>query len=263
MNAEELVRAGKPEEALASLQEAVRAQPQDPALRLFLFQLLGVLGQWERAGNQLEVVGQIHPESLLLVRMYQPVLQGEALREEVFAGRRAPLILGETEPWMGWLTEANALVARGELAAAGELRDKALDAAPATGGKINGAPFAWVADADSRLGPLLEVFLHGCYYWVPLQRIRRLRLAAPTSLRDLLWAPANFLWANGGEAAGHIPVRYPGTPASPDGALRLARRTEWVEKAHGCVLGLGQRLLTTDQDDYPLLETRELELTAS
>jgi len=262
MNAEELVRAGKPEEALASLQEAIRAKPQDPSLRLFLFQLLSVLGQWDRAGNQLEVVGQIHPESLLLVRMYQPVLQCEVLREEVFAGRRAPVIYGEPEPWVGFLAQANELVARGEFAAAEELRDKALDAAPATSGKINGAPFAWVADADSRLGPVLEVILHGCYYWVPFHRIRRLQLAAPTGLRDLLWAPANFQWANGGEASGHVPVRYPGTPSSPDGPLRLARKTEWIEKANGCTLGLGQRLLTTDQDDYPLLETRDLELAA-
>jgi type VI secretion system protein ImpE len=263
MNAEELVRAGKPEEALASLQEAIRAKPQDPSLRVFLFQLMSVLGQWERAGNQLEVLGQIHPEALLLARLYQPVLQCEILREEIFAGRRAPVIFGEPEPWVSFLVQANELVARGEFAAAEELRDKALDAAPATSGKINGAPFAWLADADSRMGPMLELILNGRYYWVPLHRIRKLQLPAPTDLRDLLWAPTTFQWVNGGEAAGHIPVRYPGTQSSADGQLRLARRTDWIEKPNGCTLGQGQRLLTTDQQDYPLLETREVELAAS
>jgi len=87
-------------------------------------------------------------------------------------------------------------------------------------------------------------------------------MQAPSDLRDLLWAPASFVWVNGGEASGHIPVRYPGTQASTDGHLRLARRTDWVEKPNGFSLGLGQRMLTTDREDYPLLETRDIELSA-
>ena len=46
---QELLKQGMPREALAALQALVRAQPQDAKLRVFLFQLLAVLGDWERA----------------------------------------------------------------------------------------------------------------------------------------------------------------------------------------------------------------------
>ena len=263
MTVDELFRSGRPEDALASLQQSVRATPGDPKLRVALFQLLSVLGQWERAVNALEALAQLDTSSLLLARMYQPVLRAELLREEVFAGRRGPLLFGESEPWINSLVQANELVARSDFAAAEVLREQAFEAAPATPGKINGSPFAWLMDADSRLGPVLEVIMEGRYLWMPFCRIHHLRLPAPSAWRDLVWAPASFRWRDGSEASGHIPVRYPGTQTGSDGQAKLARRTDWIEKPNGFSLGLGQRLLTTDQEDYPLLETREIELAAT
>ena len=34
-------------------------------------------------------------------------------------------------------------------------------------------PFAWIADADTRLGPVLEAIINGRYFWVPFQRIHQ------------------------------------------------------------------------------------------
>jgi len=49
--AEQALKSGDPHGALARLQEDVRARPADAKLRNFLFQLLCVVGQWERALN--------------------------------------------------------------------------------------------------------------------------------------------------------------------------------------------------------------------
>jgi len=57
--AEQRLAAGEPAEALASLQAQVRKDPADVKLRIFLFQLLCVLGQWQRASTQLEVCGEM------------------------------------------------------------------------------------------------------------------------------------------------------------------------------------------------------------
>ena len=46
--AQEHLAAGWVRDALAALQADVRARPADPKLRVFLFQLLCVLGQWPR-----------------------------------------------------------------------------------------------------------------------------------------------------------------------------------------------------------------------
>ncbi len=125
----------------------------------------------------------------------------------------------------------------------------------------NGRDFEWIADADSRLGPVLEVILEGKYYWIPFCRIKKIVMEKPSDLRDLVWKPAVFVWTNGGEAAGHIPTRYPGTETSEDNQLRLARRTDWLERAGGACLGLGQRILATNNDELPLLECQTIELT--
>ena len=58
----------------------------------------------------------------------------------------------------------------------------------------------------------------------------------------------------------YIPTRYPKTEAASDDALRLARKTEWSELAEGFNIGLGQRILATDSEDYPLLECRTVDL---
>ena len=72
--------------------------------------------------------------------------------------------------------------------------------------------------------------------------------------------PAQFVWVNGSEAMGLIPSRYPDTELSDDSALQLARTTKWREVSEGVHLGLGQRMLATDLDDYSLFEIRDIEM---
>jgi len=260
MTPEELLRQGHLSDCLAALEEQVRQQPTESKHRVFLFQLLALLGQWDRAHTQLQVAAEMDPKCLFLSQMYAPALQCEALRAEVFAGRRTPIIFGEPEPWMGLLVQASQLSATGQYQPSQELRRQALEQAPAVAGCIDGQPFAWIADADGRLGPMLEVILNGRYCWVPFQRIQSVHTEAPADLRDVIWLPAQLQWTNGGEAIGLIPVRYPGTEASDDAALRMSRRTDWLQPLPELSIGLGQRLLATDQDDYSLLATRCIQL---
>src|SRR5690349_18081410 len=221
MTAQERLAAGAPDEALAELQNEIRTHPEDPKLRIFLFQLHCLLGNWSKALLQLQVIAGIDPDTMLLAQIFQPVISCEALRTGVFEGKLTPLIFGEPLDWVGLLVKSFEHVTRGEFAAAARLREQAFEAAPATSGTVDGKSFSWIADADSRLGPMLELILGGKYYWVPFCRIRRIVLPAPADLRDLVWVPAQFVWSNGGEASGHIPTRYARTELAKDGGLRL------------------------------------------
>src|SRR6185503_7179082 len=107
MTAKELLKEGKPVEALAALQNEVRAAPNDMKLRVFLFQLLAILGQWERAATQLKVVTDQDAKTLLMAQVCGPALAAENLRAEIFAGKRTPLLLGEPQEWVGWVLQAN------------------------------------------------------------------------------------------------------------------------------------------------------------
>ncbi len=107
---------------------------------------------------------------------------------------------------------------------------------------------------------MLEAMVDGKYYWVPFHRLRTLDIEAPADLRDQIWMPAHFVWANGGELFGFIPTRYPGSEASTDPALALSRRTEWQERGDW-FLGLGQRMLATDAGEHPLMDVRRIALS--
>ena len=104
--------------------------------------------------------------------------------------------------------------------------------------------------------------MDGKYYWIPMHRISRIEMEAPTDLRDLVWAPAEFTWSTGAKAVGLLPVRYPGTEKLGDAAAKLSRSTEWRDEG-GTSVGIGQRLLTTDAVELPLLELRELVLNTA
>jgi len=260
MQMEEFLRAGQLNEAMAALEDEVRGDPTNAKLRVFLFQLLSVLGDWERALTQLNVAAELDALNLLMAQVCRTAINCEAFRAEVFAGKRSPLVFGEPDEWIAWLIQANQMIAEGKYEASKSLRDRAFEAAPAVSGSIDGRPFQWISDSDSRFGPVLEAIIDGKYYWVPFTAIKSLRIEKPADLRDTVWIPVQFTWVNGGEATGLMPTRYPGSEVNEDNAIRLARKTEWIEQPGDVYLGLGQRMFATDEDDFPLLQIRQIDL---
>lgn len=258
--AEQAVRNGDPEAALQTLQEQVRRDPSDAKLRVFLFQLLCVLGQWERALTQLNVAAELDPKALAMAQMYREAVQCERLRTEVFAGKKSPVVFGEPEQWLALLIESLLTRESSGEAQAQQLRARAFEEAPATAGAIEGHPFEWIADADMRLGPVCEAIINGRYYWVPFARLSRIDLDKPEDLRDVVWMPAHFQFANGGESVGLIPTRYPGSEASSEPGIRLARVTVWNEQSPDVFVGLGQRIFTTDAGDHAIMDVRTIVL---
>lgn len=262
--AEQALRDGDPQAAVQLLQNQIRSQPADAKLRVFLFQLLCVQGDWKRAMNQLNVAGELDAATLAMVQAYRETIHCETLREQVFKGQKAPLLFGEPETWLALLIEALLRDGRGEAADAARLREQAFEQAPATAGSVQrseGEPqaFQWIADADMRLGPVLEAVVNGRYYWVPFSRLAAVVIEAPTDLRDRVWMPAHLTFSNGGEVVAFLPTRYAGTNLA-DPLLALARKTEWSEPQPGLFVGSGQRMLTTDAGDLPLMDLRTITL---
>lgn len=260
--AQEFLAQGDPQAALAALQQQVRAHAADPKLRVFLFQLLCVLGQWQRALDQLQVCGELDAGTLAMVNTYRPALQCEAVREAVFDGKVLPHVFGQPQAWVALLAQALQADAQGDPHTAARLRESAFEQAPASAGMLDDRRFEWLADADSRLGPVFEVIINGRYGWLPMANLAQIDLEPPADLRDLVWAPAHLVFANGGETVALLPVRYSGTAAQADGALRMSRKTEWLALGDGPsgpqYRGLGQRLLATGEFETGLLEVRQI-----
>lgn len=262
-NPEVLLRTGDLDGALAALQAQVRARPAEARLRVFLFQLLCVTGDWKRAITQLKVCAELDPQAEPMAQTYREAIVCEVFREKVFAGEKEPLIFGQPLEWIALMIQALRAQSQGQTEQAADLRERAFDMAKPARGEINDERFEWIADADTRFGPLLEAVVNGKYYWMPFTVIHALRLEAPSDLRDAIWMPANLTLQNGGELVALVPTRYPGTAASTYPIVRLARATTWDSAGGDTLVGTGQRILATDGGETPLMDLRTLRVEAA
>jgi type VI secretion system protein ImpE len=251
-------------EDLARLQALVRADASNAKLRIHLFQLLCIVGNWSRALAQLQVCAQLDAKALPMAQTYREAIKCEVFRKEVFEGKRTPQIMGTPPSWAGGMIEALKLDGRKDFAGASQLREAAMDEAPETPCSVDGVQCEWFADADSRLGPIFEVIANGQYYWLPLESCSGLKLDPPTDLRDMVWAPGEVMLPNEGRVPVLIPTRYPGTElaiSTDADDLRRSKRTEWSETHAGMWFGLGQRLWNSDVGDHAILDTRLISTT--
>ncbi|MDQ2779484.1 MAG: virulence protein SciE type [Pseudomonadota bacterium] len=297
-DARALLAAGDPAAALKALQRQVRANAADVKLRIFLFQLLCVLGQWPRALDQLKVCAELDAGTLAMVNTYRAAIHCESVRDAVFAGQQTPHVFGPPTVWAAQLAQALQLEAQGHATQAAAARSHAFEAADTTAGQWQttdevgaaetnglagqrpssrdaasggsehpergGTPFQWIADADSRLGPVLEVIVNGRYGWLPFMHLRSIEIEPVTDLRDLVWAPAQLELTNGGGTVALLPVRYAGSTQDATSAVLMSRQTEWLGLPSGDQFrGLGQRVLSTDAAEHGLLTLRRISFDAA
>jgi type VI secretion system protein ImpE len=255
-NADLLVKSGDLDGARAALVEVVRTNPGDASARMFLFQLLALGGEWDKAKTQLTTLAQLSPEAQMLSVVYGQAIEAERERAEVFA-ERAKARQHVASPWVDGLIEAIHHFANGEDDEGVAARDTAFDAAPDSAGTIDGQTFDWIADGDGRFGPSFEMIIGDRYGLQAFDQVERIESAGPQDLRDLLWYPVQIAFRNGQSIAALLPARYP----QHDGwtaEQRLARATDWQDAPWGSA-GHGQHLWTpSDGEERGLLSLRQL-----
>ena len=245
-------------EQQAELVAKIRTKPDSLPLRVHLAQLSMLTGNWSRAVAQLQTAATLGAAAIPMAQMYREAIRCELQREKVFAGELPPQTIGEPDTWFATLSQS--LASRGkDDALADALMREAFDAAPTTSFVLDDKPVEWLADADSRLGPVCEIILKGQYYWLPFDHIQLLELEAPTDLRDLVWLPGRLTLRNGGQHVVLVPSRYPRSYGQADERLALASLTTWQAIGDDAYAGLGQRCWVSDADEHPLLAVRRLE----
>lgn len=282
--------------ALSKIETEVRKHPTAAEHRWALAEMLCVLGQWERSLKQLQtavqLIGPKDPQAAhwqSKAQLLRGLIRAQAQRSEVFAGQLLPVPVVDRPQWMEDLARAIALNAKGETAQADALRQSALNQAPTHAGLCvlhhragptdaaasqadearSEQTYAWLGDSDSRLGPVCEFIVAGGYRWVAYSDIAELHIERPQSLLDLVWIPAvlqlRHTQASGQRLHGFVPSRYYGTEnvsaeigTQQRDALLLGHLTRWQDVGETGVFAVGQKTLTTDQGDLPLLDIRSL-----
>lgn len=255
-HADDCLRSGDLDGARAALVEHVRVHPADPGGRMFLFQLLAVVGEWDKAKTHLAALAKLSPQAQMLAVVYHQAMEAEVTRANVFAGReRAAILRGA---WAEGIAEALQHYAMGDGTKGDEARDRAFDNAPDTPGEIDGARFEWIADADTRFGPSFEAIVQGRYGLIAFSEIERIESEGPKDLRDTVWYPVQLALRDGQSVAALLPARYPGSEEAHDAKARLGQMTSWSEGPSGAV-GMGQHLFTLSTgEERGLLTIRSL-----
>ena len=233
MDAVELYRAGKLEEAVLALGDQIRKDPTDTRRRTFLFELLCFAGELDRAGRQLEVLAKESGDADVGAWMYRSALHAERTRREMFETGIFPSGEPPKPP----------------------------------SGTLNGQPFESIEDSDPRIGARLEIFAAGQYTWLPYQHLSSVAIDPPKRLRDLFWVPARVAAGPDLEGFELGEVLLPAVTAlawqHPDGDVRLGRTTDVREAPDGTPIPLGPKVLVVDGEPVPLLDVRQLSIDPS
>lgn len=262
MTASELFKAGRLQEALDAQLKDVKANPADRNKRLFLFELAAFTGDLERAQRQIDALTYEDPDLTIAHAAYRQCLQAEQARRKLFRDGVPPTFLMEPPDHVRLRLDAINRIRENRPAEASALLLQANAAAPAIKGSLNGKAFKELRDLDDLFGPVLEVFSHDKYLWIPLEQVDYLAMNPPRHPRDLLWYPAHLEISNGPGGDVFLPVLYPLTHGQGDEQLKLGRMTDWQTLEGGAAHGIGARLFLVDDLDVPLLEWRLLQMAS-
>lgn len=254
----ELLRLGDLGGARLALVEIVKTKPNDAQARMFLFQLLALLGEWDKARLQLNTLAQLSPEAQMLSVAYGQAIEAEKVRAAAWSGVAPVHVHAAKDGWPLQLAEAIAAFARGAADEGKALRDAAFAEAGDCPGECEGVAFDWIANADSRLGPTFEAIIGGTWGIVPFEQVVSMTSTGVRDLRDLVWYPVEIALRSGHSIAAMLPGRYPLTEQLGSDAEKLARATSWLDGAGG-EQGCGQQLLMlSGGEEFGLLDLRKL-----
>ena len=266
MTLQELLSAGRLADAIAARSSSLRSQPGDLDARWELAVLLCFAGELDRAVLQLDALARQDAEFGMAVTVYRTLLVAESERTAVHRREGQPLLPPDCPAHVEARLAALQALRRGEIDLARSALERAEKERPDVAAEIDGERFIDLRDYDDLLGPVLEVFAGGHYLWLPFERVKRLEIAAPTQLIDLLWPRATLEDSSGAEAHVHLPALYVGSSEAADDRLRLGRTTEWIDQAGLLYRGVGQKTWLarhpSSERELGLLEVRRLDVDA-
>jgi type VI secretion system protein ImpE len=258
MDAKDLIRAGKLAEARSLLVAGVKAAPADAGRRTLLFQVLCLLGEWDKASLHLDTLGAQDLKAQVGVQVYRNLIHAEKEREEVFTSGRRPSFMPNMPPYAESFFQIWDHIAEGRTEEAEAAHASIFEALPLPSGTLNSNPFTGFRDTDSFLSPFLESFVHDRYVWLPIAAVRELTIAPPKTLFDTLWMSGHLTTWEGLAMNCFLPVLYPLSHRHEDDRVKLGRMTDWKSAGGSFVRAMGQHVFEVGEEDVNIMEIREL-----
>jgi type VI secretion system protein ImpE len=255
MSPTELFQEARLDEAIAQQTTIVRERPGDIPERLLLCDLLAFTGDRHGVRRHLATLEAGPSELGPYVAEWHDLLAADDRRH---AGD-PPGFLVEPPPHVVRRLEVLEQLRADRSRDVRDLIDAADEATPWVEGHVDGRHFDGWRDADDLLGPILDVFHAGRYYWVPVDQLRKLRLDPEESLRDRLYRSTTLSLMTGAEHDVFLPTLYAGTAGHPEEGIRSGAGMDWVER-NGLLRGAGSRLFLFGEEELTPAEFRQVEV---
>lgn len=262
ISAKELYDAGQLHAAIQAVTNEVKAAPTDVSKRTFLFGLLSLAGEWERAEKQLDVIGAQDIKAEMGVQIFRNNITAERQRAAVFSQGGLPKFFVEPPAYVSLHVSALQALQAGDFATAREQLDRAEEERPAFPVQWNGEEHGDFRDADDWVAPVLELIVQDRYLWLPYEHIQRIEIQPPSKLSDLVWIQSKVIAkpvAGGFSGEGFIPARYIGSDKHTNELVSLGRMTDWSAYNEDLARGAGLRLFLVGEQDKTIFETQTVE----
>jgi virulence protein sciE type len=249
------------QEQLQAITNCIKAEPLNASHRMALANLRLLMADYTKALQQMQAACQIEPQWQASAYLAKTLIQAEHLRTAVFNGKIKPDLVLPPPAWLPTIIDALAA----DYHAAADMRVKALEQAEENPGILNGnQSFEWLADGDSRLGPIFEVIIAGNYYWVPMEQVYEIQFQPIEQPLDLLWRTIkiNCHGAQIVERICHMPMRY----SVKEGQIPSDQyATQWFEipGMEDAWTGIGQRVWFTDQTTLPIEQAYSIKFSVN
>ncbi|MGH1470076.1 MAG: type VI secretion system accessory protein TagJ [Cellvibrionaceae bacterium] len=256
--AKEYYLEGNLTKAVEKISEEVKNAPSSVSKRAFLIELLCFVGDWERADKQLNTLLSLDEKSALTVGTWRQLIRAAQARDDVFQRGAMPDVIElPTERIQAALKllildkEGNSNECESQLNTMMTFNDK-------NEFSINNKTVSDWRDLDDVNSNILELLgTNGKYFWVDFEQVESIEFDTPRRPLDLLWRKASIALKSGTTGEVFVPAIYPSQ--KNDDALKLGRKTDWIEE-NNIVKGLGLRTWLVGDEAISLMDVESIQL---
>lgn len=244
--------------AKEALIQQIKQAPKDATIRSQFIELLCILGEFERADEQLMQSIKLFPEYLSGASQIRHLVKAAQARKDFFQGAATAQFIEGDEGLAETLVQFILAEKDNDAQALRLVCERAEQSRRVLRFEINGVCYDDVRDLDDRLGGFIELFSSaGNYFLVPISHINYLELKPATSMLETIWRPCEFDIEGLGEGEAHFPITY---VDSESGQQKLGRETDWKNAlgTEHCI-GQGQKMWLTGEHALALSQLDRIE----
>lgn len=253
-----LFQQGELKQAITSVELSLKDDPTNVDYRSALIELLCVNNELERADQQLNIMVQRHPDSLIGATNLRQLIRAQQARIDFQKGLVTPEIFNKINSQLSAFMQLRVELNEGEETHISEAANKLESARPGNSLDVDGVITQDVRDLDDSLNGCIEIFgTNGKFYIAQLSEIEFIEFKAPTSLVEYVWRRVELSIKDGPSGEAHIPLVY---ISSESDKQKLGKETDWIEKSQNVYIGQGLKMLLVGEKAIPLSDITSIKL---